>query len=333
MALRFSIRARLSRPEGGSGAAAVDRAVVVPFETGEVLIGREPGAAIELPFPAVSGRHARLFHAQGGYAVEDLDSVNGTFLGGKRLSPRMPEPIAVGEVLGIAEVEVVFEGELGAGGPGPPAEGTETLARRLVHDLHVSAPPAECARLVVVGGCALGREFALPLCGRAFRLGRSESCDFVLPDDDVSREHAVFERDADGIVVRDLGSKNGVEVQGQRISGQKRLRDGDFVRVGETRLRVFDPEDRYLRQLRAADAEPKADRDRDASGVAGAAADGGAASRSPAVTSSSPSQAQAVPSGREGGPRSARLPGVATLVAALVLLVVAGLVLTLAFVP
>ena len=49
--------------------------------------------------------------------------------------------------------------------------------------------------------------------------------------------------------MRDLGSKNGVIVDGQRIDGPWRLHDGDKVILGNTELRIEDPEDRYLRRM------------------------------------------------------------------------------------
>jgi predicted component of type VI protein secretion system len=133
--------------------------------------------------------------------------------------------------------------------------GTHTLARRLVEALFASAPASELPRLVVVSGPEPGRELVLTANGRAFKLGRGEGCDWVIADEDVSREHAVFERDAAGVSVRDLGSKNGVDVGGERVAGVRRLRDGDFVRLGATRLRVVDPVDRHLRQMEAAGRE------------------------------------------------------------------------------
>src|SRR5262249_39130026 len=48
--------------------------------------------------------------------------------------------------------------------------------------------------------------------------------------------HAVIERALGGWAVRDLGSKNGVTVNGERIS-QRALGDGDWIEIGETFLR------------------------------------------------------------------------------------------------
>jgi pSer/pThr/pTyr-binding forkhead associated (FHA) protein len=80
-------------------------------------------------------------------------------------------------------------------------------------------------------------------------IGRGETCDLVLPTDDVSREHAVIVRRWSGVQIRDLGSKNGVRVAGQPIPGEQRLRDGDHVEIASFELRLDDPEDRYLRIL------------------------------------------------------------------------------------
>lgn len=258
MRLRFSIRAKPEKAPGraGLGAAEIERAVEVPFDSGEAVIGRQQGAAIELPFPAISLEHARLSRADSAIRIEDLGSANGTWLGSRRLLPHVAEVIAVGEVVHLGGVDLRFEGDLSADEPRSAEAGTATLARRLVHDIFAASAPAECARLVVEAGPGLGRELALTASGRIFKLGRGELCDLVVPDSDVSREHAAFERGPDGIAVRDLGSKNGVDVQGQRVVGARILRDGEIVRVGSTQLRVVDPEERYLRQLQAVDVRP-----------------------------------------------------------------------------
>jgi len=68
-------------------------------------------------------------------------------------------------------------------------------------------------------------------------IGRIESNDVSLPaDEEASRVHAVVERLASGWCVRDLSSRNGTFVNGERISGDRPLRAGDEIRVGRTRL-------------------------------------------------------------------------------------------------
>ena len=51
------------------------------LELGETIIGRDPGAEIQLDDPSVSRRHARILVSETGATLEDLGSKNGTFLG------------------------------------------------------------------------------------------------------------------------------------------------------------------------------------------------------------------------------------------------------------
>lgn len=67
-------------------------------------------------------------------------------------------------------------------------------------------------------------------------VGKSDDNDVVLDDATVSRLHAVLEQFPAGWCVTDLGSANGTFLNGERIWAQQRLRHGDEVRVGRTRL-------------------------------------------------------------------------------------------------
>src|SRR5204863_10106672 len=89
---------------------------------------------------------------------------------------------------------------------------------------------------------------------RSYVVGRSEGCAFPLPVEEVSREHAALERHADGVVLRDLASKNGVSIGATRVVGQRRLVDGDQLQIGPVTLAFEDATERYLRQL--SDAAP-----------------------------------------------------------------------------
>ena len=67
-------------------------------------------------------------------------------------------------------------------------------------------------------------------------VGKDEQNDSSSIDPTVSRLHAVLERFPAGWCVTDLGSSNGTFLNGERIWAQQRLRHGDEVRVGRTRL-------------------------------------------------------------------------------------------------
>ena len=70
-------------------------------------------------------------------------------------------------------------------------------------------------------------------------IGRSKSCDIVLPDATASRDHAVLMRREDGWFIRDTGSKSGVFVNGRRIKDRQLVNVGDTLTLGSTTLSVW----------------------------------------------------------------------------------------------
>ncbi|MET0206807.1 MAG: FHA domain-containing protein, partial [Thermoleophilaceae bacterium] len=66
-------------------------------------------------------------------------------------------------------------------------------------------------------------------------IGRSRDCEVVVSDPNVSRRHAELRRDENAWHVIDLGSTNGVKVNGRRVD-QVALRDGDRITIGVTDL-------------------------------------------------------------------------------------------------
>lgn len=64
-------------------------------------------------------------------------------------------------------------------------------------------------------------------------VGRSDSCQIVIEDPLISRRHACFVVDAQGVLVKDLGSMNGVLVNGVKVEGTRALIAGDRVTIGK----------------------------------------------------------------------------------------------------
>lgn len=302
-----------------------ERAIEFADGSNEIRIGRRPDVELPLPFPALSGLHARLTRGSGGWRIEDLGSTNGTRIDGERLPPGEPRPVGPGAEVVLGEVTLIFDGMVS---PILGAEGTATIARRLVSDLFAAAPGAATPSLSIVSGVPGAPALRLEDLDRRYLVGRVETCDLQLLSEEISREHAALVRLWDGVIVKDLGSKNGVLVNDALVVEQ-RLRDGDLVRIGPATLRVSDPADRYLRDFEAR----------------GAAGEGGAAvpSSDPAAGTSLPEGVPAPMAAVDTQPLSEGAPPAtgpaprtsssrtAIAVAAIVLLIVGAVVLALAF--
>lgn len=85
------------------------------------------------------------------------------------------------------------------------------------------------------GGPQIGQSY--PVNG-SVTLGREAGNAITLADNQLSRRHARFDASPGGLTVTDLGSANGVYVNGQRVNGSAVLRPGDTVGAGSSLFRV-----------------------------------------------------------------------------------------------
>jgi predicted component of type VI protein secretion system len=69
-------------------------------------------------------------------------------------------------------------------------------------------------------------------------IGSGESASVRIEDDDVSSLHCMIKPKDDGLVVLDLGSDEGTEVNGREITGETPIEDGDHVQLGGARVTV-----------------------------------------------------------------------------------------------
>lgn len=110
------------------------------FDKPEITIGRMKGNDIVLPKGNVSKRHSRIFLADGGFAIADMGSTNGTYVNGRKITNE--QPITDNDKIYIGDFILQVDGEAGAeqkqtaggmGGPppapaGPPMGGDRDMS-------------------------------------------------------------------------------------------------------------------------------------------------------------------------------------------------------------
>ena len=100
---------------------------------------------------------------------------------------------------------------------------------------------AETVAKLIRRGEATGSNSEILLSEDVTTLGRAPSCQIVIDSDFASRRHAQIVRREEAYWLRDLNSKNGVLLDGERIITEMILADGAEIRIGEAIFYFVDP--------------------------------------------------------------------------------------------
>lgn len=201
----------------------------LPVTGPAVVIGRAPDCDVVLTDTSVSRRHARIVARDGRYRLEDLQSQNGTIVGGRRVTET---DLADGAVMLVGrsaiQVRIVPRPQQVMDEEKPTMSADQTtMPRAALTDL--PRPP----RLVNVTGQLPGAEFALS--EGTITIGRGRECTIVLNDSTASRLHAAVSFDHGEARLVDRGGRHGTYVNGRRVRSA-RLTDGDLVQMGRSQF-------------------------------------------------------------------------------------------------
>ncbi len=187
----------------------------MPWPTGEaalppgtsqvVSIGRSPHSMIHIDLPIISMDHARIIVEDNKYILEDLNSRNGTAI--DRVDNRIHR----------AELDPASQVYLGS---------YKIAARQLLsgHKVEIGDSAAEKV------------EFR----GESMVVGRDPKCDLPLEYPMISWHHARFTRVPEGILVEDLGSRNGTFVLGTRVTAKVIAKPGHEIALGSFRFQLLE---------------------------------------------------------------------------------------------
>jgi adenylate cyclase len=185
----------------------------IPLLRPRLVVGRQRGCDIPLCFATISGRHCELELRDGYWFVRDLGSRNGTRVNG---TPCESQRLMPNDVLWVASYRftVVYTPAPGQAAPlEPPPPPVSAPRQAEGWSARLSPPDSPGGRplgkLVPCGGGT-----PIPLFKPRLVLGRHDSCDIVLRSPAVSSRHCELTW-TDGLwSVRDMGSRNGIRVNG-----------------------------------------------------------------------------------------------------------------------
>ncbi len=184
--------------------------------TGDIVqIGRGARNDIIINDNDVSREHCRLIWRKTYYDIVDLDSVNGTFVNGQRVTGNW-------SLLTDCIVEL----------------GDSITMEYVPMPVHASAlpstPPSVDAQqaFLVVSVTSQASPAIYPLDGDEIEIGRGTTNRIIIIEPEVSRTHLRLTRTEEGFEVVDVGSTNGTSINGRELNHTHFLEEGDIMRIG-----------------------------------------------------------------------------------------------------
>jgi predicted component of type VI protein secretion system len=219
-----------------------------PFEQARIVLGRGSSADVRIPHRTVSELHASVAMRGDAWMLTDAGSTNGTKLNGQALSGDRSRRLSEGDRIEVGAYVLSFH--TGVFVPEPvSADRTAELARRILRDAYAArSQPLPAPRLCVVTGPDTGKLLEIkPAPSRAV-IGHKPGCALELAAAEVALEHLEVVHDQDGVLMRGLGDQS-FRV-GEHVQRVRRLRDGDEVCIGETRLFFEEPAQEAIEALK-----------------------------------------------------------------------------------
>jgi ABC-type multidrug transport system ATPase subunit/pSer/pThr/pTyr-binding forkhead associated (FHA) protein/ABC-type multidrug transport system permease subunit len=170
-----------------------------------IRIGRAPDNDVVIDLPMISWRHAMITQVAGQLILEDTGSRNGVALN------RIENQIRRSPL-------------------------------QLTDDVFFGSYKMPASQLLRARKTNIGEsdKEEVAFTGSELVIGRDPSCDQPLDNPTISWRHAKLTRTADGIVVEDLGSRNGTFINGNRISTRILIKPGDQIGLGSFRFQWQD---------------------------------------------------------------------------------------------
>ena len=230
-------------------------------ESSRITVGRKSDNDFVIPLPNISSYHAMIEFQDGKIVLEDLNSTNGIFVNGKKLTDRVS--VACGDRIAFGSIDFLFECEEKVVQDAVVQQGEESAEGTVMidvtevpdipiipGDVEVSAGSAKAqggARKTVLFGMKNvlmtprlvlldkdmnpTEEFSLEKA--EMQVGRESDSDIQIDDASISRVHALFTRQGNNsYTVEDENSTNGVFVRDKKVSHHT-LCHGDILRFGD----------------------------------------------------------------------------------------------------
>ena len=224
----------------------------IPLQKAEIIIGRAPGNDVVIDNLAVSGHHAKVLLDQDHFVIEDMSSLNGTFLNNQRIRRSL---LKDGDEILIGKHTLVYKDEGGVPAAAqaaldktqqlqPQSEATVVLdtkkrreflakATSIATEGAASEAKEKLGCLVVLDGKTDQREYILT--SKLCVIGKSEMATVKLKGWFAPKVAAIINR-REGRYDIAPSDKAVAKVNAELLSASRELKEGDIIQIGNVKL-------------------------------------------------------------------------------------------------
>jgi len=213
----------------------------IPLTQDTLTIGRKEGNDVVIDNQGISGFHARIVRENQDFAIEDLNSLNGTFLNGRKVYKYV---LKHGDIVLIGNHTIEFLSDTP-----PDADAKRPAIRGRSMDETMVMAPAEQKKILA------STEKMEALGGFLIIEGSTEKRDYLLKDrittigkDDAALIHmkgffapkvaALVNRRKEGYFINPSTGKE-LKINNQKVSQRYDLKDGDIVEIGDLKMQFY----------------------------------------------------------------------------------------------
>lgn len=230
------------------------------FSKNTIVMGRHGDCDVILPSTGISRRHAQFMVNKNLIELEDLGSGNGTQLGSEKIRPRERYPVKSGDLLKIEEFNI--EVNITSSGQTAPKQAEvhdDSVSATLKAKFDITDPDIIEIKMIkkVLGALDNEKQALIQVVSDPFShqrkvfddgmdelvIGREPGCNLIIDDSSISRRHAGVALKWGNYVIRDLGSKNGTFLNGERLADERTLKDGDEIVCGTIKMFFRNPQE------------------------------------------------------------------------------------------
>lgn len=227
----------------------------IPLEKAAIGIGRTPGNDLVIDNPAVSGHHARILVDGDHFQVEDMNSLNGTFVNSQRIRK---SPLKDGDEILVGKHTLVFQGGGALPKVPPPAARTQPLkplseetmvldtkARReflakatsVATDGVSPSDQEKIGCLTVIAGKSDQHEYILT--GKLSVIGKSNMASVKIKGWFAPKVAAIVNRKPGGYNIAPSDKVGATKVNSQPLTAPRDLQEGDVIEVSGIKLQFY----------------------------------------------------------------------------------------------